>query len=130
VLNNCSLSAILARSADHYLNIKDSPPWVLFFNIAGYDYLPEERVKYQITDMLSSPKVVGTGKRIGSVSANEISQLVHRPSEEPTGSPFKELTRHILLTIYDKLPELIGVMMIQLIKLVIQHQILVFIFSP
>jgi FAD/FMN-containing dehydrogenase len=116
VLNNCNLSAIMAKEwPDHYLNIKDTlPPWVLFFNIVGYDYLPEERVKYQITDMLSAAQRVGMepGKRIGSVLANEILQLVHRPSEEPYWKlRFKGACHDIFfLTIYDKLPELIGVM--------------------
>jgi FAD/FMN-containing dehydrogenase len=116
VLNNCNLSAILAKKwPDHYLNIKDTlPPWVLFFNIVGYDYLPEERVKYQITDMLSTAQRVGLEpvKRIGSVSAKEILQLVQRTSKEPYWKlRFKGACHDIFfLTIYDSLPELIGVM--------------------
>ncbi len=115
VLNNSNLSAILAKKwPDDYLDIKNTlPTWILFFNIVGYEYLPEERIKYQVTDMLSIAQRVGLDpeKRIDGVSANEILQMVHHPSEEPYWKlRFKGACHEIFfLTIYDKLPELIGI---------------------
>ena len=116
VLNNFNLAAIMAKKwPDDYQDIKDSlPPWVLFFNIAGYDYLPEERVSGQIEDMMAIAQRVGLEpvSAIGGVSATELLATVQRPSKEPYWKLRHKGACHdiFFVTIYDKLPELIGAM--------------------
>ena len=86
VLNNVNLAAIMAKKwPNDYRDIRDSlPTWVLFFNIAGYDYLPEERVSGQIEDMMDIAQRVGVEpvQAIGGVSASELLSTVQRPSGE------------------------------------------------
>ncbi|MBA7607757.1 4-cresol dehydrogenase [hydroxylating] flavoprotein subunit [subsurface metagenome] len=116
VLNNSNLAAILAKKwPDDYRDIKDTlPTWVLFFNIAGYDYLPEERVSGQIKDVADVTQRVGleAAQAIGRVSASDLLTAVQRPSGEPYWKlRYKGACHDIFfLTIYDKLPGLIGAM--------------------
>jgi hypothetical protein len=87
---------------------------VVFFNIAGYDYYPEDRVSYQIKDILGITQRLGLEavKAVGGVSANEMLKMVQRPSAEPYWKlRYKGACHDIFfLTIYDKLEGLIGVM--------------------
>ncbi len=116
VVNNSNLAAIMAKKwPDDYQDLKDTlPPWVLFFNIAGYEYLPEERVSYQIKDMLDITQRVSLEpvEAIGRVSANEILKVVHQPSKEPYWKLGYQGACHdiFFVTTYNKLPELIRVM--------------------
>jgi len=116
ILNNTNLAAILAkRWPDDYRDIKDTlPTWVLFFNIAGYEYLPEERVSGQIQDVIDIAQRVGVEPvpAIGRVSASDLLTAVRRPSREPYWKlRYKGVCHDIFfLTIYDKLPGLIGAM--------------------
>ncbi len=116
MLNNPILAAILAEKwPEGYHNLKETlPPWILFFNIAGYEYLPEERVSSQIEDMRDVTQRVGVEPvpSIGRVSASELLEAARRPSEEPYWKlRYKGACQEIFfLTIYDKLSELIRVM--------------------
>jgi len=116
VLNCSNMSAILAREWPHdYHNLKDMMSnWILFFNLAGYDYLPEERVNYQIKDILDIAQRVGVEvtKAIGKVSANDILSVAQWPSEDPYWRlRYKGACHDIFfLTIYDRLPELVSTM--------------------
>jgi hypothetical protein len=87
---------------------------VLFFNIAGYEYLPEERVSYQIKDMMDITQRVGAEpvKTIAKISASELLEAVHRSSGEPYWKLRYTGACHdiFFLTIYDRLSELIGIM--------------------
>jgi len=116
VLNNTSLAAIMAKKwpAD-YKAIKDSlPPYILFFNIAGYDYLPEERVSTHVNDMKGVAQRTGLepSGAIGRITAGDLLKMVNRPSDEP----YWKLRRAgacqdiFFVTIYDKLPGLITAM--------------------
>lgn len=87
VMNNTNLATIMATKwpAD-YRDIKDSlPPWVLFYNVAGYHYFPEERVSSQKKGIADITRQVGVEavKAIGKVSANEVLKVIQRPSAEP-----------------------------------------------
>jgi FAD/FMN-containing dehydrogenase len=87
VLNNVNLAAIMAKKwpAD-YLDIKESlPTWVLFFNVAGYDYFPEERVSSQLKGISDLTNRIGVEalRAVGRVSAAEMLKTVQRPSAEP-----------------------------------------------
>jgi FAD/FMN-containing dehydrogenase len=116
VLNNVDLAAIMAKKwpAD-YLDIKDSlPPWVLFFNIVGYDYFPEERVKMQLKGVSDLTNRIGleAERAVGSVSAAEMLKAVQRPSPEPYWKlRYKGACQDIFfITTYEKLEGQIGVM--------------------
>jgi FAD/FMN-containing dehydrogenase len=115
-LNNSNLAAIMARKwPDDYQAIKYSlPAWVLFFNIAGYDYLPEERVSGQIADMMDVARRVGVEPvgGIGRVSATELLKVVNKPSAEPYWKLRHKGACHdiFFVTIYDKLPRLVEAM--------------------
>lgn len=116
ILNNSNAAAILTKKwPDDYRDMKDSfPPWVLFFNIAGYEYLPEERVSGQVKDMMGVTQRVGVEpvQALGRVSASELLEAARNPSAEPYWKlRYKGACHDIFfLTIYDKLPELMRVM--------------------
>jgi hypothetical protein len=116
ILNNTNLAAIFAKKwPKDYRDLKGHlPPWVAFYNLAGYEYYPEDRVKYQIKDVLSITQQLGleSEKAVGGISANEILKAVQQPSAEPYWKlRYKGASQDIFfLTIYDKLEGLIRVM--------------------
>jgi len=116
VINSSNLASIMAKKwPDDYRKIKDTlPTWVLFFNIAGYDYFPGERISGQVKDMIDIAQRVGVApvQAIGGVSASELLAATQRPSEEPYWKLRYKGACHdmFFLTIYDKLPELIDTM--------------------
>jgi FAD/FMN-containing dehydrogenase len=87
ILNNTDLASIFAlKSPKDFQALKDTlPPWTLFYTVAGYEYLPEERVDSHIKDITDITQRMGlaAAKRVDAVSANEIMKAVQRPSEEP-----------------------------------------------
>jgi FAD/FMN-containing dehydrogenase len=87
VLNNVNLAAIMAKKwPDDYLDIKDSlPPWILFFNVAGYEYFPEDRVSSQLKGIADLTNRIGleAERAVGRVSAAEMLKTVQRTSAEP-----------------------------------------------
>jgi FAD/FMN-containing dehydrogenase len=116
VLNNVNLAALVAKKwpAD-YLDIKESlPPWVLFFNVAGYDYFPEERVSSQLKGISDLTNRIGleAERAVGRVSAAEMLKTVQRPSAEPYWKLLcKGACQDIFfITTYDKLEGQISVM--------------------
>jgi len=87
ILNNTNLAAIFAETwPQDFQKLKDSlPPWTLFYTVAGYDCLPEERVSSYIKDITEITQRLGIEalKATGGVSANEILKAVQQPSEDP-----------------------------------------------
>jgi hypothetical protein len=116
ILNNTNLAAIFAkRWPKDYQSIKDAlPTWILFYNLAGYEYYPEERINSYITDINEMTQRLGVEpvKAAGEVSANEILKAVQQPCAEPYWKlRYKGACEDIyLLTIHDKVGNLIGVM--------------------
>jgi len=116
ILNRSALAAIMAKKWPvDYRELKDSlSPWVLFFNLAGYDYFPEDRVSYQIKNVREITQRIGVDpvKAVGGVSANDLLKVARRPSAEPYWKlRYKGACEDVFfLTIYDKLAGLIGVM--------------------
>ena len=116
ILNSTNLAAIFAKKwPKDYQTIKDAlPTWILFYNIAGYEYLPEERISAYITDINEITQRLGVEavKAVGEVSANEILKAVQQPSAEPYWKlRYKGACEDVyLLTIHDKLESLIGEM--------------------
>jgi FAD/FMN-containing dehydrogenase len=87
ILNGTSLAAIFAQSnPEDFGHIKDSlPPWTLFYTVAGYEYLPEERVDASRKEIAGITQRLGleSVKAAGGISANEILKAVQAPAPEP-----------------------------------------------
>jgi FAD/FMN-containing dehydrogenase len=115
VLNNINLANILVKNgSSNYEAVRDSlPRWILFYNIAGYEYFPEDRVNDQTKDVQDLAQKVGVEvcSALGDVSAAELLELARNPSEEP----YWKLRRKgacqdlFFITIYDKLPGLLDI---------------------
>jgi FAD/FMN-containing dehydrogenase len=109
LLNSTTLAAIFAEKwpAD-YQKLKNAlPAWTLFYAVAGYEYLPEERVGSYIKDITGLTQRLGVeaAKAVGGISANEILKAVKKPSGEPYWKlRYKGACQEIFfLTINDKL---------------------------
>jgi FAD/FMN-containing dehydrogenase len=86
ILNGVNLATIATTSPEEFGTFKESlAPWILFFNIAAYDYLPELRVEGQIKDMQDLAQRLGVEPRraLGSLSAWDFLALIKLPSAEP-----------------------------------------------
>ena len=87
VLNSTNLAQIAAaHSAQKSFQKKEYlPRWVLFFNIAAYDFLPEERIKRQTEDMLELVQRLGLEavKVLGGITANTFLKWIRHTSDEP-----------------------------------------------
>jgi FAD/FMN-containing dehydrogenase len=115
MLNSTDLAAIFAKDAEEFKALKDTlPAWTLFYAIAGYEYLPEERVSSYLKDITDLTQRLGVQalKAVGALSANEILKAVKKPSAEP----FWKLRNKggsqdiFFLTINDKLGDQIAAM--------------------
>jgi FAD/FMN-containing dehydrogenase len=80
ILNNVNCASIRNSLSDTSI-----PEWLLFYTIAGYDYFPEERVQYLEKDIadIAEKMRVEPSKKIGSIDADEFSNLIQRPSSDP-----------------------------------------------
>jgi FAD/FMN-containing dehydrogenase len=87
ILNSTNLAAIFTKQEPkEYQSLKSTlPQWTLFYTVAGYEYLPEERVASYIKDITELTQRLGVeaAKASGGVSANEILKAVKKPSREP-----------------------------------------------
>ena len=109
ILNSTNLAAMFAKKwpAD-FRNLKDAlPAWTLFYVVAGYEYLPEERVSSYLKDITALTQRLGVeaAKAAGGISVNEILKAIKKPSEEPYWKLRYKGSFHDLffLTINDKL---------------------------
>jgi FAD/FMN-containing dehydrogenase len=109
ILNNTNLAAIMAKKwPKDYENLKSTlPTWILFYNLAGYETLPEERVSSYIKDAIDITKRLGVEavQAVGKVSAMELLKTVQAPSGEPYWKlRYKGASEDVFfLTINDKL---------------------------
>jgi hypothetical protein len=116
VLNSIALAAIMAKKwPEDFATIRESlPSWVLFYNLAAYEYLPEERISGQAQDVAEIAQRIGIEplKAIGKVSSSDLLNTVQHFSGEPYWKlRYKGACHDIFfLTIYDKLPELLAIM--------------------
>jgi hypothetical protein len=87
VLNSTDLATIMARGnpGDYYRMKGALPPWILFYNVAGYDYFPEDRVKGQVLDIRELSQRIGVepGQSLGGVSAFDLLKAAQGPPREP-----------------------------------------------
>ncbi|HUT96744.1 MAG TPA: FAD-linked oxidase C-terminal domain-containing protein, partial [Dehalococcoidales bacterium] len=84
------------------------------FNVAGYDYFPEDRVSSQIKGISALTNRIGleAERAVGRVSAAEMLKTVRRPSAEPYWKlRYKGACQDIFfITTYEKLEGQISVM--------------------
>ncbi len=87
ILNNVNLAFITDdKHPDNFHKFRDSlPEWILFYNLAGYDYFPEERVNTYKEDVKELSQRVGVipEQSCGNISAFELLKTVQSPSAEP-----------------------------------------------
>jgi len=87
ILNKMNLAAMMARKwPGDYDEIKESlPAWILFYNLAGYNYFPEERIKVHVTDVrdIAKKAQMEPARSAGKVSAFDILKASQAPSPEP-----------------------------------------------
>jgi FAD/FMN-containing dehydrogenase len=116
ILNNTELAMILAAShPGEYSTIKEKlPAWILFFNIASYNYLPAERLRGQVQDMkeLSQRHAIEPAKAMGTVMADDFLRILQNPSTEPYWKlQYKGASQSVMfLSIYDKIQDQIQTM--------------------
>ncbi|MBN1176210.1 MAG: FAD-binding oxidoreductase [Dehalococcoidales bacterium] len=116
VMNSNNLAAMMARKSQAgYEDIKGSlPTYVLLYNVAGYEYLAEERVEYQVKDVNDVAQKVGVepAGAIGKMTATELLKVVNQPSADPYWKLRGRGACHdiFFVTIYDKIPGLIAAM--------------------
>ena len=88
--------------------------WILFFNLAAYEFLPEERIEGQTEDMKELAQRLGLEPvtSVEEVSADGFLKMIQKPSEEPYWKlRYKGGCEDIFfLSIYDKLMDLIATM--------------------
>ncbi len=87
ILNKMELAAMMAKKwPGEYNEIKESlPAWILFYNLAGYNYFPDERIKAHETDVheIAQKAQLETARSLGKVSAFDLLKAVQAPSPEP-----------------------------------------------
>ena len=87
ILNRTNLATMMSKNyVKQYREIHDSlPPWILFYNLAGYDYYPEERVKVHEEDArgIAQRAQVEAARSAGRISAFEFLKAAQAPSAEP-----------------------------------------------
>jgi hypothetical protein len=87
ILNNTNLAAIFAGNRpDVFARLKETlPHWTLFYVVAGYEYLPEERIDASVKDIAEITQRLGVEavKAVGRISANDLLRAVQKPSPDP-----------------------------------------------
>jgi hypothetical protein len=87
ILNKVDFAAIAAKKwPKDYEELKSKLPyWILFYNLAGFDYFPEDRVGYQAKDILQITRQLGleSSRAIGGITGGEFLKLVQHPCAEP-----------------------------------------------
>ncbi len=87
ILNKMNLAAMMAKAwPQDYQEIKDSlPAWILFYNLAGYEYFPEERISVHEKDVREIAQGAGLepARSAGKVSAFDLLKAAQWPSAEP-----------------------------------------------
>jgi FAD/FMN-containing dehydrogenase len=115
ILNNADVAALMAEDdAAHARLVAKLPPWILFFNLGAYKYLPDMRMQGQIQDTreLLQRLSLQTAENVGGIAAEEFLEAIRRPSSEP----YWKLRRRggsqdvFFLTTYAKIPGLVKAM--------------------
>jgi FAD/FMN-containing dehydrogenase len=115
ILNRVDVAALVAKDDLSYGRlVAKLPSWLLFFNLAAYDFLPDMRMEGQIQDTRETLQRVGleTMNSVGAIGAGQFLEAIRRPSDEP----FWKLRREggcqdiFFLTTYAKIPGVVKAM--------------------
>lgn len=103
ILNQVNLAAIAG------LDPKGLPAWTLLYSLSGLDHLPEERLAFMEQDLaeIALECKVTPRRNLAGVAANQMVDLVSRPSEGPYWKFRKSGACHdiFFLTTLDRTPE-------------------------
>ncbi|HSW57244.1 MAG TPA: FAD-binding oxidoreductase [Dehalococcoidales bacterium] len=87
ILNSTNLKKIMAARGNHTHKVAEPglPAWILFFNLAAYDFLPEERIQGQTLDMLDLAQRldVQAVKTLNGFRAEDFLRTVQNPAPDP-----------------------------------------------
>jgi hypothetical protein len=87
ILNKMALATMVASKwPQEYREIKASlPDWIIFYNLAGYEYFPEERISAHEKDVwkIAQSTNLEPARSEGQVSAFDLLKVVQAPSAEP-----------------------------------------------
>ncbi len=87
ILNSANLAMIFAKEwPASFLKLRSSlPDWTLFYVVAGYDYLPEERISSHVDAIAEVAQRLGVapGRAAAGLSAVDIMKAVQQPCDEP-----------------------------------------------
>ncbi len=87
ILNDTALAVIGADPwPGGYERLRKSlPPWTLFYTVAGYEYLPEERVGAYLEDIAPLAQRLGLqpSRTAGDLSSGDLLKTVQGPSPDP-----------------------------------------------
>jgi len=116
LLNCTNLALIMAsQSGADYQKLKSAlPHWILFFNIAANDFLPDQRVSGQTLDMRDLAQRMGVEpvKAFGEITASDFLRTIKAPSTDPHWKLHKagNCTDVFFLTTIEKIPDMITIM--------------------
>jgi len=86
ILNDLNMACLLAGTIQRIKELRaDFPKWILVVSFEGYGELPEEKVQYQEADFRDMARAcqLEPANTIPGVSAEALSTLLSRPSDEP-----------------------------------------------
>ncbi|MDP7525199.1 MAG: FAD-binding oxidoreductase [Dehalococcoidales bacterium] len=115
LLNNVALANMMGDNAQDIKALSSElPPWVVFVNIAGFEYRPEERVAYQEEDIREFAKQ-HESKLHDSVAGISALGFLNRLEESQEGTYWKLKAKGgsediFFLTTLDRTPEFVNAM--------------------
>lgn len=115
IFNNIDLASLYGKDGGDCNEMSGTlPSWVLVYSIAGYEYLPEERVAYIEKDIadIAAPAGIVQERHVSGISADKLVALLSRPGAEPGWRNRKKgASRDIFfLTTLDRVSEFLALM--------------------
>jgi FAD/FMN-containing dehydrogenase len=115
VLNSFDLASILGIDNAGIEALRETlPPWVLLFCLAGYEWLPQERVEYQEKDVMEVARahgVIPVGAVPGAAAWDVLSAVSRLSDRNYWKLRYKGACQDIFfITTLDKTPQFVGAM--------------------
>jgi FAD/FMN-containing dehydrogenase len=86
ILNDTNFALLMGKDSAQIKKLQPQlPPWILFFCVAGYEFLPEERMDYQENDIAEIAKNLGVpiDATLCGISAKDVLIRATNPSAQP-----------------------------------------------
>ncbi|RJP70296.1 MAG: FAD-binding oxidoreductase [Candidatus Abyssobacteria bacterium SURF_17] len=114
ILNDVNFAHLMGTKLEMVNGLKEElPQWILLFCLAGYEFLPQERMSYQEKDASEVAKNVGVPlyETLCTVSANDVLARATSPSEPYWKLRWSGACQDIpFISAFHGVPELVGVM--------------------